>query len=120
MLCLHAGVDWDWEMPALFVWLFGAGGRGAGGAPARLGELGRTPRIAAALAVLVVAITPALIGLLAAPLDPRADAFAVRDCRDGDRRGADRDRALGMRPEPWRVLGYCDARLGHTRSPPGR
>src|SRR3954451_13519608 len=26
MLCLHAGVDWDWEMPALFVWFFGAGG----------------------------------------------------------------------------------------------
>src|SRR4051794_638857 len=32
MLCLHAGVDWDWEMPALFVWFFGAGG---GGLPAR-------------------------------------------------------------------------------------
>ena len=26
MLALHAGVDWDWEMPVLFVWLFGAGG----------------------------------------------------------------------------------------------
>ena len=26
MLAVHAAIDWDWEMPALFVWLFGAGG----------------------------------------------------------------------------------------------
>ena len=25
-LLLHAMVDWDWEMPALFVWFFGAAG----------------------------------------------------------------------------------------------
>ena len=25
-LLIHAGVDWDWEMPALFVWFFGAAG----------------------------------------------------------------------------------------------
>ena len=26
MLLAHAAIDWDWEMPALFVWFFGAGG----------------------------------------------------------------------------------------------
>ena len=26
-LPLHAGVDWDWEMPAVFVWFFAAAGR---------------------------------------------------------------------------------------------
>ena len=64
MLAVHAGIDWDWEMPALFVWLFGAGRRGAGGAARASGpawELGRLPRVAAALAVLVLAITPWLI-----------------------------------------------------------
>ena len=34
---LHAMVDWDWEMPALFIWFFGAAGavarRAGGGAP---------------------------------------------------------------------------------------
>ena len=25
-LVLHANVDWDWEMPALFIWFFGAAG----------------------------------------------------------------------------------------------
>ena len=25
-LLVHAGIDWDWEMPALFVWFFGAAG----------------------------------------------------------------------------------------------
>ena len=46
MLCLHAGVDWDWEMPALFVWLFGAGGVALA---ARAGARSREP-VAAAVA----------------------------------------------------------------------
>ena len=46
-LLIHAQIDWDWEMPALFVWFVGAagvvcaGGRRAGawrwvGRPARM------------------------------------------------------------------------------------
>ena len=74
---------------------------------------GRTPRIVAALAVLVLAITPALFACSQPPLD-RAVA-RVRGARlpDGDRRGAGRHRALRRRgPEPWQILGYCDARVG--------
>ena len=41
MLAIHAGIDWDWEMPALFVWLFGAGGVVLAARRPRLGELGR-------------------------------------------------------------------------------
>ena len=36
-LLLHAMVDWDWEMPALFVWFFGAAGAVLA-APARGGR----------------------------------------------------------------------------------
>ena len=96
MLALHAGVDWDWEMPALFVWLFGAGGVVLASRAGRgWASSAATPRIVAALAVLVLAITPALFALLAGPAGPRrATAFARARLPDGDRRGADRHRAL--------------------------
>jgi hypothetical protein len=64
-------------MPALFVWLFGGGGSLAAARARALGELGRTPRIAAALAVLVLALTPALMWRLAGPARARRRAFAA-------------------------------------------
>jgi len=112
MLAIHAGVDWDWEMPALFVWLFGAGGVVLASREARLGELGRIPRVAAALAVLVLAMTPALFAYSQGPLDRAVSAFARRDCATAIDAALTATERFGTRPEPWMVLGYCDARLG--------
>jgi O-Antigen ligase len=114
MLAVHAGIDWDWEMPALFVWLFGAGGVALA---AREGErppweLGRLARVAAGLAVLVLAITPWLILRSQGPLLEAQRDFAAGDCPaavDAALRATER---FGVRPEPWEVLGYCDARVG--------
>ncbi|HET6547339.1 MAG TPA: O-antigen ligase family protein [Solirubrobacter sp.] len=115
MLAIHAGVDWDWEMPALFVWFFGAGGvalAARGRRRNRLGELGRTPRVVAGLAVLVLAITPALFALSQGPLNRALDAFARRDCPTAIDSALTAVERFGTRPEPWKVLGYCDARAG--------
>jgi hypothetical protein len=114
MLALHAGVDWDWEMPALFVWVFGGGGvaLAAREGSIRLGEIGRTPRIVAALAVLVLMITPVLFGLSQLPLNRATDAFAARDCRTAIDESLQSINRFGVRPEPWEMLGYCDARSG--------
>ncbi len=114
MLAVHAGVDWDWEMPALFVWLFGAGGialaarEGSG----RLGEIGRTPRIVAALAVLVLALTPVLMWRSQAPLEASQAALSRNDCTTGIDQALTAIGRFGVRPEPWEVLGYCDGRAG--------
>jgi O-antigen ligase len=112
MLALHAGVDWDWEMPVLFVWLFGAGGVVLASRTPRLGELGRTPRIVAALAVLVLAITPALFAWSQPPLDAAIRAFGERDCRTAIDSALTATERFGTRPEPWQIVGYCDARVG--------
>src|SRR5262249_30466009 len=115
MLAVHAGVDWDWEMPALFVWLFGAGGIALAARErerARLGEVGRTPRVAAALAVLVLALTPALMWLSQGPLQRAQDDLAGNDCPSAINESLDAIDRFGERPEPWEVLGYCDARAG--------
>jgi O-antigen ligase len=125
-LAIHAGIDWDWEMPVLFVWFFGAGGvvlaartrhgalQGPVGFPdgSRLGELGRTPRIVAALAVLVLALTPALFAFSQPPLDKAIQAFQRRDCRTAIDAALTATERFPVRPEPWQILGYCDARVG--------
>jgi len=115
MLALHAGVDWDWEMPALFVWLFGAGGvvlARREDARTQIGEFGRTARVLAGLAVLVLALTPALFALSQRPLDRALAAFARRDCATAIDAALAATERLGVRPEPWLMLGYCDARAG--------
>src|SRR5262249_35433066 len=74
--------------------------------------IGRTPRIVAALCVLVLALTPALMWSSQGPLERAEEAFARNDC------GTTIDSALnaigrfGVRPEPWELLAYCDARAG--------
>jgi hypothetical protein len=112
MLAIHAGIDWDWEMPALFVWLFGAGGVVLAARTPRLGSLGRLPRVVAALAVLLLATTPALFAYSQGPLDDALDAYAGRDCATAINDALTATERFGTRPEPWMVLGYCDARYG--------
>jgi hypothetical protein len=114
ILLIHAGVDWDWEMPALFAWFFGAGGVALSAAEGTrgLGPVGRVPRILAALAVAVLAITPWLELTSSSALDRATKAFARGDCPaavDAALDGIDR---FGTRPEGWEILGYCDARAG--------
>jgi hypothetical protein len=111
-LALHAGIDWDWEMPALFVWFFAAGGMVLASRTPRLGELGRTPRIVAALAVLLLAVTPALLWWSQRPLDDAGEAWNARDCTTTIDKALTATERLGARPEPWLLLAYCDTRLG--------
>jgi hypothetical protein len=114
MLAIHAGVDWDWEMPALFTWFFGAGGvaLAARSESARWGEIGRTPRILGALAILVLALTPFLMWRSQGPLVAADAAFERNDCKTAIDEALTAISRFGTRPEPWEVLGYCDGRAG--------
>jgi O-antigen ligase len=110
-LLLHAGIDWDWEMPALFVWFFGASGvvlasrrGGSAASPARL------TRLVAGLACLGLAVTPALVLQSQAALDRSFRAFQVRDCQTAVDAALDSIDVLPARAEPFEILGYCDAR----------
>ena len=76
-------VDWDWEMPALFVWFFGAAGAilaapadGAPSAPraAAADAPGRGPR------VLLLAVTPLTVALSQSRLTAASDALRRGDC----------------------------------------
>jgi hypothetical protein len=114
-LLVHAGVDWDWQMPAVFAWFIAAGAVAAA-SPGRDGarSLGRVPRVVIALACLLVAVTPFTIAASEGPLEASTQALLRDDCPLAvDRAIASLDR-LRVRPEPYEVLGYCDARGGQT------
>jgi hypothetical protein len=113
-LLVHAGVDWDWEMPAVFLWFLAASGvvlaspvgRGRIAAPPRLG------RVIAGLACLLLAVTPWLLLRSQNDLNAAVTAFHRGDCRTAIDDALDARDALSARAEPFALVGYCDLRLG--------
>src|SRR6185312_10767354 len=98
---IHAGIDWDWEMPALTWWLFAFGAM-ALAAPAdrpRLRAPGRLTRVVAALGCLIVAITPALVIRSQTRLNAAVSALQANDCPAAIDASLDSASALGVRPE---------------------
>ena len=94
-LLSHAAVDWDWEMPTLFVWFFGAAGvilaapaeavRSAT-APRRLTAHRREPRLPAPGG------DAGDGGGLAAAAQPQSQCVRAARLQDGDRCGAEQPR----------------------------
>lgn len=115
-LLAHAAIDWDWEMPALFVWLFAAGGlataRPAGGAE-RPGPP-RLARVVCGIACLLLAVTPYLVGASDRDLRRAWSAFARGDCPAATDAALDSAGALSQRPEPYELIGYCDLQGGQV------
>jgi glucose dehydrogenase len=113
----HAGIDWDWEMPAVTAWVFAVGGAALAGRitkrrGAAMGDRGRVP-IAAAL--LVVAVTPTLLMLSQNKLQASANAFDKGDCKVATREAIASINVLAIRPEPYQILGYCDLDEGRPQ-----
>ncbi len=114
-LLLHAGIDWDWEMPALFAWLFAAAGTAwarppddaaSGDGPARL------TRVVAGLGCLLLAVTPVLVVASDGALSRARAAFERGDCGTAVDVALDSTEALPVRAEPFELIGYCDLRAG--------
>jgi O-antigen ligase len=113
---LHAGVDWDWEMPAATLWFFALGGA-ALAAPRSGAWVNSSPpllaRAAICAALILVAIVPMRVAISQRKLDQAVQTFlqqgncpAVLQHVDG---AID---ALDSRPDTYRLAGYCQARLG--------
>lgn len=123
----HAGIDWDWELPVLTVWLFAFGGCALAAWPERRPsartETGRLTagaviiRALAAAACLLVAVTPVTIAISQSWLDGATSALLRDDCDEAERLASSASRLLPPRPEPYEVLGYCASRRGeHERA----
>jgi O-antigen ligase len=111
---VHAGIDWDWEMPAVTVWFWAFGGM-ALAAPAA--EVARAApanlmRVVVAIACLVLAVTPALMAVSQARLNDAVTAFKRGDCNTAINAALGSLKAMPSRPQPFEVLGFCDSKLG--------
>lgn len=116
---IHAGIDWDWQMPAITIWLFALGGV-ALARPLTLSErsalaVGRLPRIVAAICIGVLTITPVLVSLSQVRLEKAITAFDANECPPAIQASLDSLSALSVRPEPFEIIGYCDIRFGEDR-----
>jgi hypothetical protein len=113
---LHAAQDWVWELPSVTAWMFAAGGialaRPPGSAESRVVAPPRLARVIGALVVLALAVTPVLNALADARLRDSVAAFKVGDCDTAIDKALASSSALGARPEPYAILGFCDVRLG--------
>lgn len=109
---LHAGQDWDWEMPSVTLWLFAAGGLALARPPGPGLALPRLGRVIAALFVLALSVTPVLAAISHERLSDSVRAFRAGDCGAAIDSALDSSLALAARAEPYALLAYCDVRLG--------
>ncbi|MDP9400692.1 MAG: O-antigen ligase family protein, partial [Actinomycetota bacterium] len=112
---VHAGVDWDWEMPVVTLPVLALGAAvlaGREGASARALPAPRLARVLAGLAVLGVLVTPWLARTSQGELERAVAALRAGRCATAIDAALAANAALPVRAEPFIVLGYCDARLG--------
>jgi hypothetical protein len=103
----EAGLDWQWQMPVVTALVLSLGAL-AIARPAREGpRLRAAPRAIAAVACLALAVMPLLVAISQSRLDDAVAAIKARDCRSAEDDARASTRALGFRPEPYEVLGYC-------------
>jgi len=109
---MHAGIDWDWEMPAVTLWLFAAGGLALAGRRERTGSPPRLLRVIVGVGLCVLAVSPVLMAISQGHLNTAVDQFRDRNCAGAIDSALASLEAVGARPQPFEILGYCDAALG--------
>jgi hypothetical protein len=115
---VHAGFDWDYEVPAVTAWLFALGGLALARPASRKPAAGREPRLwlraLAVCAFAAAAILPAQVAVSQRALDRSAEALQRGDCERELPAARDATAALGIRPEPLQIAAICELRLGRS------
>jgi O-antigen ligase len=136
---LHAGVDWDWEMPVVTLGVLAAAGlalspRSAAGPPgaglrgrAVPVEAGAGPegvrgwlpahqtRIVLGLLLLATLVVPVSIVGSESKLGEAEHALYASDCGAATPAALSSIGWLDVRPEPYEVVGFCDLHRGRPR-----
>jgi hypothetical protein len=109
---VHAGVDWDWQMPAVTLWLFALGGatlaRAARPHSGPSGPEWGLLRVGGVLVCLVLAVLPIRLALSDARLRDAIEAVNRGDCAEARTDAASSSEAISERPTPYQVVALCD------------
>jgi O-antigen ligase len=114
---VHAGVDWDWQMPATMLGVVAAAGLALSptGGSARSWIPGRRARKLLGIGCIAAAVLPIMIMGSQARLHRAQLALVSGHC---DAASSSALSAIGWmpdRPEPYELLGYCDLQRGFSR-----
>lgn len=113
---VHAGVDWDWEMPVVTLPFFAAAGLALSPRGSSLGRWahGRAPRIVLAGLCLAAVALPVLIIGSQSRLTHAERALYTSNCAKAGTAARSSIEWLSARPEPYEILGFCDLQRGQS------
>jgi O-Antigen ligase len=119
---LHAGVDWDWEMPVITLPFFAIAGvalsprsartRGDSTQPSWIP--GRTGRAVIAAACVAAMVLPVLVIGSQSRLAEAEHALYTSNCAKASSEAQSSSGWLSARPEPYEILGFCDIQRGQA------
>jgi hypothetical protein len=123
---VHAGFDWDWEMPATGFFIFGLGGMAIAARASETTSSGtaadesksstrgpnRPLRVALGIGCLALVVSPALVAISQGMLNSAVRNLQAGNCGQASHEALDAIHVLSVRPEPYQVLGFCDSRSG--------
>jgi hypothetical protein len=116
---VHAGVDWDWQMPVVTIVFFSLGGfMLARSAPetaaARAVEDRRAPssfaRSMMGIGCVLLAVAPTYMWLAQRDLSDAGSAFNAGNCRSATEAASSSISILGNQAQAYEILSYCDLR----------
>jgi hypothetical protein len=117
---LHAGVDWDWEMPVITAWVFAVGGAALASRlrpqSSEAPILGSAVRIPIAAMLMLATVMPVLLMISQSHLSRSANARAQGNCSTARSEAFAAISTLAVRPEPYHILGYCDMAQGRSKA----
>lgn len=120
MWTLRAGVDWDWEMPVVSLWVFALGGAVLAGREREQDAAGGPPtnpvRVVVALVWLLATAVPVLVAVSEGRVDRGVAAFDHRDCRAARSKALSSLTVLSDQARAYELIGYCDLRDGYPRA----
>jgi hypothetical protein len=114
---IHAGVDWDWQMPVVTIVVFSLGGfvlaRAAPAtAEARALEDRRAPssftRSMLGIGCILLAVAPTYMWLSQRDLSDASSSFNAGDCRSAIEAASSSISILGNQAQAYEILSYCD------------
>jgi hypothetical protein len=114
---VHAGIDWDWEMPAVTaaVIAFGAAAMAARREDAMGGAPAQSVRVTTGVLLLAGLVAPVLLFASQRQLDDAQAALRAGKCPAAVDRAQASIKTLSIRPEPYEVLALCQQKAGRTR-----
>jgi O-antigen ligase len=114
---LHAGVDWDWEMPVVTLGFFAAVGLGLSARERVAGGWvpGHGARLILGLLCLATVALPVSIVGSQRRLGEAEHALYASNCGAASSAALASIGWLDVRPEPYEIVGFCDLERGRPR-----